>query len=93
MAETDTGRLLDLVEKMPGFSQTVTKIVALANDPNSTPADLVKTISMDPVLTAKLLKLINSAYFGLAHPIVSLQRAAIMLGFNTVKNIALSLSV
>ncbi|HEB72914.1 MAG TPA: HDOD domain-containing protein [Nitrospirae bacterium] len=93
MVDTDTDRLIDLVEKMPGFSQTVTKIVALANDPNSTPADLVKTISMDPVLTAKLLKLINSAYFGLAHPIVSLQRAAIMLGFNTVKNIALSLSV
>lgn len=93
MAKTDTGRLFDLVDKMPGFSQTVTKIVALTNDLNSSPTDLVKTISMDPVLTAKLLKLINSAYFGLAQPIVSLQRATIMLGLNTVKNISLSLAV
>lgn len=93
MVKADASKLLDLVDKMPGFSQTVTKIVALANDPKSTPTDLVKTISMDPVLTAKLLKLINSAYFGLAQPIVSLQRATIMLGLNTVKNIALSLAV
>jgi putative nucleotidyltransferase with HDIG domain len=78
---------------MPGFSQTVAKIISLANDPRSSPTDLVKTISMDPILTAKLLKLINSAYFALAQPVVSLHRAVIMLGFNTVKNISLSLSV
>jgi len=89
----ETARLLELVERMPAFSHTVAKIIALANDPASSPKDLVSAISMDAVLTAKLLKLINSAYFGLRQPVVSLQRAVIMLGFNTVKNIALSISV
>lgn len=93
MSKVETGKLFELVERMPPFSPTVTKIIALANDLNSSPSDLVSTISTDPVLTAKLFKLINSAYFGLRQPIVSLQRAVIMLGYNTVKNVTLSLSV
>ncbi len=93
MANVDNGRLFELVEKMPAFSTTVAKVISLANNPQSSPSDLVNTITMDPVLTAKLLKLINSAYFGLRQPIVSLNRAVIMLGFNTVKNVTLSISV
>jgi putative nucleotidyltransferase with HDIG domain len=48
---------------------------------------------MDPVLTAKVLKLVNSAYFGLTQEVSSLERSIIMLGLNTIKNIALSTAV
>lgn len=86
-------KLVDFVEKMPGFSPAVLKIISLSNDPKSSPNDLVNAISMDPVLTAKILRLVNSAYFGPGKNIASLNRAVIMLGFNTIKNIALSVSV
>lgn len=91
--ELQTRQLVEIVDRMPGFSPAVAKIIALANDPATKPADLVNAISMDSVLTAKILRLVNSAYFGPGRNIASLGRAVIMLGFNTIKNMALSVSV
>ena len=81
------------ITKMPPLPATVTKVMAICNDPNSTPADLNKIISLDPVLMGKVLRLINSAYYGLVQEITSLVRAIIMLGINTVKNLVLSTAV
>lgn len=52
--------------------------------------ELVKIIMLDPVLTAKVLNLVNSSFYGLPERITSLAQAVIMLGVNTVKNIAIS---
>ncbi len=93
MDESNSTDLIKFVEKMSGFSPVVMKIISLANNPQSSPGDLVSAISMDAMLTAKLLKLVNSAYFGVGKAISSLNRAVIMLGFNTIKNIALSVAV
>ncbi|MBI5815301.1 MAG: HDOD domain-containing protein [Nitrospinae bacterium] len=68
------------------------KIISLANDPKSSPTDLVNAVTMDPNLTARILKLINSAYFG-NRGVASVNRAVMLLGFNTIKNIALSVAV
>ena len=51
------------LEKMATLNFTVPKVMAVSNDLNSSARDLVKVIQMDPVLTAKVLKLVNSAYF------------------------------
>jgi HD-like signal output (HDOD) protein len=48
---------------------------------------------MDPVLTAKILRLINSAYYNLPQKVTTLVRAIIMLGINTVKNLILSTAI
>jgi putative nucleotidyltransferase with HDIG domain len=55
--------------------------------------DLDRVIQLDPVLMGRVLKLINSAYYGLGTQVTSLARAIIMLGLNTVKNLALSTAV
>ena len=81
------------INKMPSLPTTVTKIMEICNNPTTSPADLNKVISLDPVLMAKVLKLINSAYYGLSQEITSLVRAIIMLGINTVKNLALSTAI
>jgi len=60
---------------------------------NTSPIDLTKVISLDPVLTGKIMQLVNSAYFGLSREIISLVRAVIMLGMNTVKNLVLGATV
>ncbi len=81
------------IDHMPALPVTVTKVMEIANNPAASPVDLNKVISVDPVLMARVLKLINSAYYGLPNKIKSLARAIIMLGINTVKNLALSSAI
>ena len=81
------------INKMPPLSPTVTKALTLCNSMDSSPADINKVISLDPVLMGKLLKLINSAYYGLPNKVTSLVRAIILLGINTVKNMLMTASV
>lgn len=90
------GKLEEIVrqiDKMPSLSPTVGKIVQIANDPTSSPKDLATVITMDPVLTARVLKLVNSAYFGLSSQVTNILRAIILLGLTTIKNLALSTAV
>jgi putative nucleotidyltransferase with HDIG domain len=81
------------IAKMPSLPTTVSKVLEVCNNPKTSPTDLNQVISLDPVLVGKVLKLINSAYYGLGTQITSLVRAIIMLGINTVKNLALSTAV
>lgn len=81
------------IDKMPSLSPTVGRIVQIANDPSSSPKDLATVITMDPVLTARVLKLVNSAYFGLSNQVTNILRAIILLGLTTIKNLALSTAV
>lgn len=78
---------------MPSLSTTVAKVLEICNNPAASANDLNRVISYDPVLTAQVLKLINSAFYGLPNRIPSLVRAIIMLGINTVKNLVLASSV
>ncbi len=81
------------ISKMPSLPTTVSKILEICNDPKTSPSDLNQVISLDPVLMGKVMKLINSAYYSLPNQITSLVRAIIMLGINTVKNLAISTAI
>lgn len=90
MSEQFKLKVTSAIEKVPSLPLTALKIVKLANDINSPPKDMLDTIKMDPMITAKVLKLINSSYFGLSQQVTDLRQALVMLGANTVKNIALA---
>jgi len=92
-ADTYLKRIRIYIARMPSLSTTVTKVLETCNNPKASPNDLNRVISLDPVLTGQVLRLINSAYYGLPNPITSLTRAIIMLGLNTVKNLALSFAI
>ena len=81
------------VKKMPSLSTTVGKVLEICSRPDTSPNDLNRVISLDPVLTGQVLKLINSAYYSLMNKVTSLTRAIVMLGLNTVKNLALSTAI
>jgi putative nucleotidyltransferase with HDIG domain len=85
-------KVKDSIEKMPTLSPLTHKIVQVANDRRSSAQDLTDVIQLDPVLTAKVIKMVNSAYFGLPQKVKSLKQTIVMLGINTVKNVALSSS-
>jgi HD-like signal output (HDOD) protein len=94
IGKTDLGRKLEeYIKSMPSLPTTVTKVLEVCNNPKTSPADLNHVISLDPVLVGKVVKLINSAYYSLGQPVTNLVRAIIMLGINTVKNLALSTAV
>ncbi|MGD9200510.1 MAG: HDOD domain-containing protein [Chitinispirillia bacterium] len=93
MSYTIESVITKLEENMPSLSPTASKIIQLASNINTSPPELTKVIKLDPVLSAKVLKLVNSSYFAVRDRIVSLEKAVIMLGLNTIKNLALSAAV
>ncbi len=87
------GQVQDHIDKMPSLSTTVMKVLEICNRPDTSANDMNRVISLDPVLTGKVLKLINSAYYSLPNQVTSLTRAIVILGLNTVKNLALSTAI
>jgi putative nucleotidyltransferase with HDIG domain len=81
------------VNRMTPLSPTVTKVITICNKQDTSPTDVSRIISVDPVLMGKVLRLINSAYYGLPQKVTSIVRAIIMLGINTVKNMLLSTAI
>jgi HD-like signal output (HDOD) protein len=81
------------IHNMPSLPTSVVKVLELCKNPRLSPADLNYVISLDPVLTGRVLKLVNSAYYSQEQQIATLVRAIIILGFNTVKNLALSSAI
>jgi len=69
------------------------KIIQLVESPTSTAQDLHKVISNDPALCSRILKVVNSAFYGLPGQVGSINRAIVLLGLNAVKNIAIAASL
>ncbi len=69
------------------------KIIKIVEDPESSAQDLNKVITNDPALGARILKVVNSAFYGLPGQIGSINRAIVLLGLNAVKNIAIAASL
>lgn len=77
------------VERMPAFPRSVQKILELTRNINCLPKDLVGVVEKDPVMTMKILRVINSAYYALPQKITSVSQSVVYLGINTIKNLAL----
>ena len=82
--------LLNMVDRMPAFPASVHRIIQLTSDVNCQARDLVRVIDTDPVLTMRILRVANSAYFGLQMKIASVQHAVVYIGLNSVKHLALA---
>jgi putative nucleotidyltransferase with HDIG domain len=81
------------IEELPTLSLVAQKVIALTKDPKSSAADLQKVIKADTALTAKVLKIVNSAYYGFPSSITSISQAIVILGFKTIRNLAMSVSI
>ncbi|MFQ5806957.1 MAG: HDOD domain-containing protein [Phycisphaerae bacterium] len=81
------------VTEISSLPEVTTRIVEVVEDPRSTAQDMHEIVKHDPALAAKILKVVNSAFYGLPSQIASLDRAIVMLGLSAVKNIALAASL
>jgi len=85
-------KLTTAVERMPAFPKSVQKILELTRNMDVQPKTLVEVIEKDPVMTVKILRVLNSAYYSLPNKITSINHSVVYLGFNTIKNLALSIA-
>jgi HD-like signal output (HDOD) protein len=86
----------DIVERIhtiPSLPEVVTQVVRLVNDPNSDARQINAIMMKDAAMAAKMLRMVNSVYYGLAEPVSDLEQAIVILGFKTIRSVALSISV
>ncbi len=81
------------VRDLPSLPEVVTRITELVQDPKSNAAAIGKVIAQDSGLTSRVLRLVNSAYYGFPKQISSIQHAVMILGFTTIKGLVLSSSI
>jgi putative nucleotidyltransferase with HDIG domain len=82
--------IVDQVSSLPQFPENIVMIQKLINDPKSEMADIARQISMDPAMTADLLKIVNSAQFMLSKKVDSISEAVKMVGIRGIKNLLYS---
>ncbi len=78
-------------ENLPVLPQIVSQVLKLADDPESSPKALERIIERDPAITAKILRVANSAYYGL-HSVPSVSRAISVLGMNTIRQLVVGIA-
>jgi HD-like signal output (HDOD) protein len=93
MSGPDLNRIIGRIDDLPTLPRTVLRITELVNDPKSSAKDLSRIITDDQVLTARLLKLVNSSFYGFPQRISTITGAIVLLGFDAIRNLLLTTSV
>lgn len=96
MAVKTNAEYTDLLAKLkdiPTLPLVAVRVNELINDPDSSSADIAQVLKKDQVLTAKVLRLANSGYYAIPGGVTDVQRALAFLGFNTIAQLVLSISV
>ncbi|MBD3345485.1 MAG: HDOD domain-containing protein [Chitinivibrionales bacterium] len=86
-------RITESIISLPTLPTVVSKMLELVDNPKTSAASLARLISTDQALTARILKLANSAYYGFPREIYTVDMAIVVLGFNSVRDMGLSLTV
>ncbi len=81
---------LSAVDALPPLPAVALRVMQVAQDPKSSASDLAIVISSDPGLSARILKIVNSAAYRRSREITSVQEALVMLGFVQARNVAIS---
>lgn len=81
------------VKDLPTLPVVLEEVTRLVEDPNSSTDQIAKVIAYDQVLSAKVLKMVNSPIYGFPGRIGSIQHALVLLGFNVIKGVIISTSV
>lgn len=79
------------MKDLPPLPTVVTKVMEVTGDSTSSSTELERYISSDQAISAKVLRVVNSAYFGLSGRVSSVGQAIVILGFNHIRNLVLSI--
>ncbi len=89
----DQDALIRNIRMLPPLPAAVDKLCKLASNTNSDVFEVAQVISGDHALTAKLLKVVNSAFYSLSQKVSTIFQAVIILGYREIRSIAMGFSV
>lgn len=86
-------RIAGKIQGLPTLPAMLNTINRMVMNPRTTAREVAQIISTDPSLTAKVLQVVNSPFYGFPHRITTITHAIVILGFNTIKSILLSSTI
>ena len=89
----DIRQRLQSMKSLHSLPTVIAKITQMLQNPTTNADELGKSIKADPMLASTVLRLVNSAFYGLPGRVGSISHAVVLLGFSTVKNIVLTASM
>jgi len=93
MANARYRRIVERIDGLPSLPSIVTRLIKVVNSPDTAAEDAAVLIEKDPALTSKILRLANSAFYGRPRAISSVPGAVVVLGFNTIRSLALGATI
>jgi putative nucleotidyltransferase with HDIG domain len=85
--------LKQVVREIPTLPAVYQRLFQMMSNPTVSVPQLAEVVARDPSLSAKILQLVNSAFYGCQKQITTISRAMVVLGFRTVRNAAMAVSV
>ena len=89
-------KLFDKIEtskNLPSLPHILIKLIEVCNKEESEIKDISQVINKDSSLSAKVMRMVNSSYYGLPKRVTNIEKALLLLGIDAIKNIAVSASV
>jgi len=93
VSNTDPEVLLDRIGDLPALTPIVSSVLSLIRSEDSRAGQIGELIANDAALSTKILKVVNSAFYGLPRKVSTIQHAVVLLGFDTIKSLVVSTSV
>lgn len=93
MTKPEFIKAFEEIESLPTLPVIVQQIQKLIVNPKSNMSQIAQVIENDQAISARVIRLVNSAFYGMRERISSIQRAIVILGLNTVKNIVIGVSI
>lgn len=89
----DAAELLTRIDELPPLPAVAARVMSMAEDDRTSAMDLAQVLATDQALTAKLIRISNSAYYGFARRISTVREAVVMLGFKQVRQVSVGASL
>ena len=86
-------RTVGALRDLPSLSSTYNALTLAVTNPDTSLQKIARIVERDVGISAKVLQLVNSAFFGVAYPITNIEHAVVYLGINTLRSLVLSLEV
>ncbi len=93
MTKVSIEEIVAKVDELPSLPHVVVQVMKLTEDPDSTAFDINEVINQDQNMTAQVLRMANSIYYGYSRRIATVTDAIVLIGFNAVRSIVMAASV
>lgn len=93
IARSSLDTIVARVRTVPSLPEVVTRIAQATQDPTADARSITALVVKDPAIAGKMLQMVNSVFYGLNEPVRDLGQAVSILGFKTIRSIALSIGV